>query len=99
MIMRTLVAVGAVSLASTSAAAFSQFQSSVPNGHKSSCQTCHVGSFGGEGWNPFGQDILKDGGANPDANPSNQNSGYNHQTPIWADVCDLDSDGDGVTNG
>lgn len=94
-----VIAIAIAMLTSSSSWAFSQFRSSVPNGTVLSCQACHVSSFGGEGWNSFGIDILKDGGANPDANPNNQNAGYNHQTPIWANVCQLDSDGDGATNG
>jgi uncharacterized protein (TIGR03382 family) len=84
--------------ASSAAMAFPQFETKVPNGRTNGCLTCHTHSGGGEGWNKFGQEILKEGGANPDANPNNQNLGFNGD-PVWADLCDLDSDGDGATNG
>lgn len=70
----------------------------VPNGAAHSCLTCHLQDEGGEGWNDFGQELLEAGGANPDANPDDQNAGYSG-SPTWSDVCDLDSDGDGYGNG
>ena len=79
--------------------AFPGFLSTVPNGSVNNCMTCHISASGGEGWNEMGKDILRAGGADPDANPSNQNLGYNGQAPNWADVRALDSDGDGQYNG
>lgn len=83
---------------STEARARSEFPSRIPNGGAYSCLTCHLGAVGGEGWNDFGQDVLEAGGANPDANPDDQNVGYSG-TPTWSDVCGFDSDGDGYDNG
>ncbi len=97
MLMRTLPF--AALLLATSSAAFPQFETKVPNGRSIGCLTCHTHSGGGEGWNDFGQEILREGGANPDANPNNQNLGYNGEGPQWGNLCDLDSDGDGASNG
>ncbi|MBI1947210.1 MAG: hypothetical protein HYS27_16060 [Deltaproteobacteria bacterium] len=80
------------------ALASSTFVELVPNGAAHSCLTCHLQDDGGEGWNDFGQEILETGGANPDANPDDQNDGF-VGPPRWGDVCELDSDGDGYRNG
>jgi uncharacterized protein (TIGR03382 family) len=92
----------AVALAASTAFARSQYQQEIPNGTTFRCLTCHTGAGGGEGWNLFGQDILREGGANPDANPTNQNDGYDIAfTPgdHYPAICEDDSDGDGATNG
>jgi hypothetical protein len=89
-----------VLLTSWSAHAFGSFVARMPSGSFANCQTCHVRTTGGEGWNLFGQAILIAGGANPSANPTNQNAGYNHASPTWtAALCHADSDGDGQSNG
>lgn len=95
---RTFSMVCAALLASPAATASSEFTALVPNGGASGCVTCHTGMLGGEGWNDFGQDVLEDGGANPDANPDDQNDGYSG-TPEWSVLCGFDSDGDGYDNG
>lgn len=51
---------------------------------KFNCQTCHVNSFGGYPLTLFGQDV----NSNLDGNNIN-----------WAALSQLDSDGDGATNG
>lgn len=89
-------------LAASSALARAQYVQEIPNGGTFNCLTCHARAGGGEGWNLFGQDILRAGGANPDANPTNQNDGYDLAfTPgdHYPDLCEDDSDGDGATNG
>jgi len=88
----------AIALASTPALATQEFVASIPNGAAYGCLGCHSAPNGGEGWNAFGQDLLEAGGANPDANPDDQNEGYGG-SPTWSDVCDVDSDGDGYSNG
>lgn len=85
-------------LGGAAAHARSEFISNVPNGSVYGCTTCHIEVTGGEGWNDFGQDLLEAGGANPDANPDDQNDGYSG-SPTWSDVCGFDSDGDGYDNG
>ena len=87
-----------VVMTSTVARANQEFVPTIPNGATFNCTACHTAPNGGEGWNTFGQDLLEAGGANPDANPDDQNDGYSG-TPLWSDVCDVDSDGDGYTNG
>ncbi|OGQ25777.1 MAG: hypothetical protein A2138_27465 [Deltaproteobacteria bacterium RBG_16_71_12] len=92
------LALVAAALGAGPARAREAFVGTVPNGASYSCSTCHSNGDGGEGWNDFGQDLLEAGGANPDANPDDQNAGY-VGSPRWSDVCDLDSDGDGYVNG
>jgi hypothetical protein len=60
------------------------FKNKVPHGAVNNCSTCHISTGNPATWNAFGLDI-KDTmvGSQPD----------------WAAVCDLDSDGDGFTNG
>jgi hypothetical protein len=91
----------AVALASP-AAAISSYQSHIPNGTKNGCRTCHVSAFGANPWNDFGKDVLRQ---DPDvteadlAGATGQNRNYN-QTPSWdVALCQLDSDGDGQSNG
>jgi hypothetical protein len=102
-LMRLLLAAAVLTSALTSssaALAISSYQFEIPNGDAFSCRTCHESSGGGEGWNDFGQDILDAGGANPGANPADQNAGFSGSpADYWAQVCGNDSDGDGVTNG
>ncbi len=90
-----------VALHGSSASANTGFPDAIPNGAVNSCLTCHLQAAGGEGWNDFGKDMLEAGGANPDANPDDENLGY---APVgepqpWSDLCDTDSDGDGYSNG
>ena len=89
-------------LASLPAAALTQYPQELPNGQTFRCLTCHIRTGGAEGWNAFGQEILKMGGANPDANPGNRNLGYDlalgSPEDYWPDLRDLDSDDDGHTN-
>lgn len=95
----TALCTGALALlAGTSARANSEFSALIPNGSVYGCTTCHSSFTGGEGWNDFGLDLLEAGGANPDANPDDQNDGYSG-SPTWSDVCGFDSDGDGYDNG
>jgi uncharacterized protein (TIGR03382 family) len=97
--LRSLLALAPLTLA-TSAGAISSYQQEVPNGATFRCQTCHVRSGGGEGWNDFGQAILVAGGANPAANPNDQNQGFGGSpSDYWLDICNDDADGDGATNG
>lgn len=91
-----------MAVAASSAVARPQYSQEIPNGSTFNCLTCHSRAGGGEGWNLFGQDILREGGANPDANPTNQNDGYDLAfTPgdHYPAICADDSDGDGATNG
>jgi MYXO-CTERM domain-containing protein len=88
---------------STSASAFSTYQSRVPNGSEFRCGTCHTNAnLGGEGWNAFGEDVLRQ---DPDVQEAdiesgNQNINYNLPSPTWdANLCGADSDGDGQSNG
>lgn len=64
----------------------SAFKSYVPNGSKFSCVTCHISTDGGKNWNKFGNEIK-----------------MNHMSagkPKWSTaLANLDSDGDGKTNG
>ena len=60
------------------------FMASIPNGNTNSCGTCHSTPVPAAEWNTFGTDI-KD--TLVDGKPD------------WASVCDIDSDGDGATNG
>lgn len=90
------------SMAATSAAAFSTYQSRVPNGSVARCGTCHTNAnVGGEGWNDFGKDLLLEDPdvEEADLESNNQNINYD-QIPAWsANLCGLDSDGDGQSNG
>ncbi|MGB0590436.1 MAG: hypothetical protein ACPGU1_12240, partial [Myxococcota bacterium] len=70
-------------LLTTSAWASPAFLSEIPNGMTNSCMTCHT-STSPAAWNSFGDDVK-----------ATLVSGL----PDWAAVCDLDSDGDGATNG
>jgi MYXO-CTERM domain-containing protein len=99
----TFASVVSVLTLSTSAAAFSTYQSRVPNGSEFRCGTCHTNAnLGGEGWNPFGEDVLRQ---DPDVQEAdiegtNQNINYNLPSPTWdANLCGADSDGDTQTNG
>jgi hypothetical protein len=89
-----------VALAASSAGAISTYQSEVPNGATHRCLTCHTRAGGNEGWNDFGQAILVAGGANPAANPNDQNLDFTGSpSDYWLDICGDDSDGDGSLNG
>lgn len=84
---------------STSASAFLSYLDAVPNGEQFSCRTCHTGNNGGEGWNDFGKQILRQCGADPDVNLADQNVGCQNGRPVWENLCFLDADNDGQTNG
>lgn len=97
--MRILIVAAALT-SSTAAFAISSYQVDIPNGDAFRCLMCHESAGGGEGWNDFGKDILEEGGANPDANPGDQDLGFvGRPSDYWAAVCGIDSDGDGSSNG
>ena len=100
--MKHVVLVASLLGLSLSAQARTNYPQEIPNGAAFRCLTCHSRSGGGEGWNDFGKEILVLGDANPDANPADQNLGFDvaFGTPndYWFDLCALDSDGDGATN-
>jgi len=81
---RLLVATLAVSLAAGLALAKSSFKTRIPNGTVYECSTCHIKPSAPATWNDFGLDVK-----------ANLSGG----TPDWAAVCEMDSDGDGWTNG
>lgn len=58
----------------------------LPNGDVNTCANCHVSPAGGGARTAFGEDVR--------ANVSIGGMEF-----FWADVCNLDSDGDGQTNG
>lgn len=62
----------------------------LPNGERFDCATCHVNNTGGAR-NAFGQDVEEMGLSGV--------GGENTQDTVWAAVCNIDSDGDGYTNG
>ncbi len=100
--MKSVLPFALLAAVSLPAQARSQYIADVPNGGTFRCLSCHERSGGGEGWNDFGKALLIEGGANPDANPSDQNQGYDlafRPADFWLDVCVDDSDGDGATNG
>ncbi len=88
----------APALTSTSALAFSSFQSEVPNGAVGRCQTCHDRTSGGRPWNAFGDLLFTTNGGTADQPGTVTASAASF---IWwnADICGADSDGDGQTNG
>ncbi|MDP6943113.1 MAG: hypothetical protein QF464_03095 [Myxococcota bacterium] len=71
-------------LFSTSVVAKPTFVVYVPNGSTNGCVTCHVDSATPVTWNEFGDDLK---------------ASMVDDLPDWAAVCDLDSDGDGASNG
>jgi uncharacterized protein (TIGR03382 family) len=84
--LRAALAATALSLALPPSVAWARdnFPGYVPNGLVHSCATCHVNPAGGGSRNAFGRDVGASlAGGRPD----------------WAAVFDLDSDGDGQTNG
>ncbi|MGM0558690.1 MAG: MYXO-CTERM sorting domain-containing protein [Myxococcota bacterium] len=89
-----LVAAGAVAVlfaAIPDASARSARVNQVPNGLERSCQTCHTVALpqvGNGPLNDFGMDV----------NSNLEGTGVS-ATVDWPAVCDLDSDGDGFTNG
>ena len=93
-----------VALAAAPAAAFNQFMFVIPNGNQAQgrCANCHVNAqFGGEGWNEFGKDVLRQNPAvtEDDLTSNDQNRNYTG-SPLWdAVLCGGDSDGDTQTNG
>lgn len=62
----------------------------LPNGERFDCATCHVNNVGGAR-NSFGQDVEEMGLSGV--------GGESTQDTVWAAVCNIDSDGDGYTNG
>ena len=103
--MRALLffcALAAATLAAPSASALSNFPGRIPNGNKFLCSTCHTSSGGGEGWNAFGKDVLRQDPnvTDQDVAGSGSNAHYSLSGPTWdATLCGKDSDGDGQTNG
>lgn len=93
-----LAALAVPALTSTSAAAFSSFQTEVPNGAVNRCQTCHERASGGNPWNAFGDLLFTTNGGTPDQSRTVNASGADF---IWwnAAICGADPDGDGQTNG
>lgn len=61
-----------------------QWVSQIPNGQKFSCSNCHISSEGGGSRNVFGKDVENSLSANK---------------VRWDKIFNLDSDGDGFTNG
>lgn len=74
--------------APASAFAYSWAPNAIPNGTTYSCTTCHLRSTGGAGWNDFGNEIRTLRAIN-----------FGGRTVDWAALYELDSDGDGFTNG
>lgn len=74
--------------APASAFAYSWAPNAIPNGTTYNCTTCHLRPTGGAGWNDFGNEIRTLRAIN-----------FGGRTIDWAVLYDLDSDGDGFTNG
>lgn len=74
--------------APASAFAYSWAPNAIPNGTTYNCTTCHIRPTGGAGWNDFGNEIRTLRALN-----------FGGRTIDWAVLYDLDSDGDGFTNG
>ena len=96
----------ALLIAAAPALAISSYRSHIPNGISASCQTCHISSLGGEGWNAFGKDVLRQDPAETEADISSNNQNVHYTRiagPVWSennwDLCHKDSDNDGQTNG
>jgi hypothetical protein len=107
------VVVTVLALSASSAQAISSYRTRVPNGVTASCRTCHTNTLGGEGWNAFGKDVLRQE-TDPDANPATDQNCSTAACldgggtafvgpPDWSlddfTLCETDSDGDGQTNG
>lgn len=61
-----------------------QYVGFIPYGTKFNCAMCHINPNGGGSRNPFGRDVEEN---------------FSQGTPNWAAIFDIDSDGDGYTNG
>lgn len=81
--MKKLLLLAAV-LAAPSALAFGNYPGLIPNGNVNSCSNCHISPQGAGPRTEFGEDVF----ANREGN-----------TILWNQLFNLDSDGDGVTNG
>jgi len=81
-----LASLGAVAMTAAPASAKSAFPDYIP-AEPDGCETCHISTKPFATWNDFGVDVRDTltAGAN----------GF----PDWSAVCNLDSDGDGFTNG
>lgn len=79
----TALAGAALLLSSSAVQAKGTFLSQIPNA-PASCSTCHITTQPVPSWNDFGLDVQ--------ANLASEK-------PDWAAVCNLDSDGDGASNG
>ena len=62
------------------------FPTLIPNGWTNACATCHPGATSRNNLNAFGRDVQS-------------NLSPNRSRFEWSDLCDLDSDNDGATNG
>jgi hypothetical protein len=80
----TLAVTAALALAPAAAWARDRFPGFVPNGNVHGCATCHVDPAGGGARNAFGRDV---------------GASLAGSVPDWTALFDLDSDGDGQTNG
>ena len=82
--MKRLTTVLLFALAPTTALALPAFPNQIPNGGTNSCATCHINPAGGGATNDFGTDV--------DANIVGG-------VVQWNELFNIDSDGDGQTNG
>ncbi len=88
-----------LSLVTTSSAlAFGQFDSEVPNGSEVSCAGCHERIGGGAPWNAFGDALFVANGGTADN--AGSIDAFADSFVWWNEaICNADSDGDGQTNG
>ena len=73
-----------VALAPAAAFALPDYPGKIPNGVSNDCANCHINPAGGGARTPFGEDVRD----NRDGS-----------SILWNNLFDLDSDGDGQTNG
>lgn len=80
----SLALVGGSLLFASQSQARSNYPRAIPNGTVNNCETCHINPAGAGARNAFGEDVR-----------SHTVGGL----PDWSALYDLDSDGDGQTNG